>query len=64
MQFADGNRIDLTLYPVAKLADLGKDSLSVLLLDKDGIIQPLAPASDNDYLPKPPTAKAYADCCN
>src|SRR5512139_482712 len=25
MQFADGNRIDLTLYPLAKLNQLGKD---------------------------------------
>jgi len=64
MQFADGNRIDLTLYPVAKLNELGKDSLSLLLLDKDGIIEPFAPASESSYLPKPPTSKEYADCCN
>ena len=64
MQFADGNRIDLGIYPLAKLNELGKDSLSLLLLDKDGIIEPFAPASDSDYLPKPPTAKAFSDCCN
>ncbi len=64
MQFMDGNRIDLTLYPLAKLDELGQDSLSVLLLDKDGIIGSLAPANESDYLPKPPTAKAFADCCN
>jgi aminoglycoside 6-adenylyltransferase len=64
MQFADGNRIDLTLYPLAKLDALGQDSLSLLLLDKDGIIPPFAPPSDLDYLPQPPTSKAYADCCN
>lgn len=64
MQFADGNRIDLTLFPVAKLAELGEDSQSILLLDKDGIIKPFPPASDKDYLPRPPTAKAFADCCN
>jgi aminoglycoside 6-adenylyltransferase len=64
MQFTDGNRIDLTLYPLAKLKELGKDSLSVLLLDKDGIIEPFAPANESDYLPKPPSGEQYADCCN
>ncbi|CAG0959100.1 partial Aminoglycoside 6-adenylyltransferase, partial [Anaerolineae bacterium] len=55
MQFTDGNRIDLDVFPVARLADLGRDSLSVLLLDKDGVIEPFDPASERDYLPKPPT---------
>jgi aminoglycoside 6-adenylyltransferase len=64
MQFADGNRIDLGLFPVARLHELGRDSLSRLLLDKDGLIEPFPPPSDSDYLPKPPTAKAFADCCN
>ncbi len=64
MQFADGNRIDLGIYPLEKLGELEKDSQSLLLLDKDGIIEPFAPASDSDYLPRPPTAKAFADCCN
>ena len=64
MQFTDGNRIDLGIYPLANLKELEKDSLSVLLLDKDGIIAPFAPPSDSDYLPKMPTAKAFSDCCN
>lgn len=64
MQFTDGNRIDLQLFPIARLSELGDDSLSLLLLDKDGIFKPFAPPSDRDYLPKPPTAKAFADCCN
>jgi aminoglycoside 6-adenylyltransferase len=64
MQFMDGNRIDLGLYPLAKLADLPRDSQSILLLDKDGIIEPFPPASDKDYLPRPPTAKQFDDCCN
>ncbi|MBN1887689.1 MAG: aminoglycoside 6-adenylyltransferase [Thermoflexales bacterium] len=63
MQFMDGNRIDLTIFPVAKLPKL-KDSQSILLLDKDGLIGPLAPPSDSDYLPKPPSAKDFGDCCN
>ncbi len=64
MQFMDGNRIDLTLYPVAKISALEKDSLSVSLLDKDRLLPPFAPPSDSDYLPKPPTAQQFADCCN
>ncbi len=64
MQFTDGNRLDLTLYPLAKVAELGRDSLSVLLLDKDGSLAPFAPPGESDYLPQPPAAKAFADCCN
>jgi aminoglycoside 6-adenylyltransferase len=64
MQFTDGNRIDLGLGPPTLLPELTKDSLSALLLDKDGLIEPLPPANERDYLPKPPTAKAFADCCN
>ena len=64
MQFTDGNRIDLSLLPIALLDQLEQDSLSVLLLDKDGLLQPFAPPSDSDYLPQPPTAQAFSDCCN
>jgi len=64
MQFADGNRIDLTLYPIAKLNELHEDSLSILLLDKDGILEPFPPPSEKDYLPKTPTAKEFSDSCN
>lgn len=64
MQFMDGNRIDLGIYPLEKLGEQPRDSLSVLLLDKDGIVPRLAPPSESDYLPKRPTAKAYANCCN
>src|SRR5437588_5379942 len=64
MQFTDGNRIDLKLFPIAKLHDFGRESLSLLLLDKDGIVEPLPAPSESDYLPIPPTAKAFSDCCN
>ena len=64
MQFADGNRIDLGLYPLEKLSEHESDSLSVLLLDKDGLVPPFPSPRDHDYLPKPPTAKTFADCCN
>jgi aminoglycoside 6-adenylyltransferase len=64
MQFADGNRIDLGIFSIEKLNELGRDSQSLLLLDKDGMVEPFAPPSESDYLPRPPTAKAFADCCN
>jgi aminoglycoside 6-adenylyltransferase len=64
MLFTDGNRIDLTLFPLANLTALAIDSLSVLLLDKDNHFAPFPPPSDSDYLPKMPTAQAFFDCCN
>lgn len=64
MQFTDGNRIDLSLFPIANFNRLENDSLSVLLLDKDGLFQSFPPPSDSDYLPSPPTAQAFSDCCN
>jgi aminoglycoside 6-adenylyltransferase len=64
MQFKDGNRIDLGIYPLNKLKEITKDSLSAVLLDKDQIIGIIPPANEEIYLPKPPSAKAYADCCN
>jgi len=64
MQFTDGNRIDLNLIPVENIEDMEDDSLSVLLLDKDGRLPPFPPPSEASYLPSPPTAKAFAECCN
>jgi len=64
MQFTDGNRIDLGIAPLEKLDELIKDNLTEILLDKDGRIESLPSANDRDYLPQPPTPKAFADCCN
>jgi aminoglycoside 6-adenylyltransferase len=64
MQFTDGNRIDLTLVPITNTNALEHDSLSMVLLDKDGLLQPFAAPSDSDYLPRPPSAQAFSDCCN
>src|ERR1700752_44158 len=64
MQFTDGNRIDLTLFPVALLNELRRESLSLLLLDKDGIVEPFAVPSESDFFPIPTTLKAFSDCCN
>lgn len=64
MQFADGNRLDLTLFPLDRLAAYERESLTTLLLDKDGRFEPFPPPDESDFLPHPPTAKAFADCCN
>jgi aminoglycoside 6-adenylyltransferase len=64
MLLADGNRIDLTLFPVAGFDLLPRDSLSVLLLDKDDVVGFLPEPSDRDYLPRPPDEKAFSDSCN
>jgi aminoglycoside 6-adenylyltransferase len=64
MQFTDGNRVDLCILPLDRLEEMEADSLSLVLLDKDGIL-PAKPTSDeSSYLPRPPTAKQFADCCN
>jgi aminoglycoside 6-adenylyltransferase len=64
MQFADGNRIDLNVLPLAKLGRVYSDSLTILLLDKDDKVKSLPAATDKSYLPAPPSAKAFSDCCN
>jgi len=64
MQFSDGNRIDLGLNPLTHVDEIVADSQSIVLLDKDGCIPLLPPGNDSDYLPKPPTDKAFEDCCN
>ncbi|MCB0078120.1 MAG: aminoglycoside 6-adenylyltransferase [Anaerolineales bacterium] len=64
MQFADGNRIDLTLVALDTLDAFRFDSLSQVLLDKDNRLPPLPAPSERDYLPTPPRATEFADCCN
>jgi aminoglycoside 6-adenylyltransferase len=64
MQFTDGTRIDLSVVPVASAAEACRDSLTKVLLDKDGIVPPLQPPDERDYLPKPPSAREFAECCN
>lgn len=64
MQFKDGNRIDLSFDPPELFKFVIEDSLTVVLLDKDGILKDIPPSSDKDYLPKKPTDKQFQDCCN
>jgi aminoglycoside 6-adenylyltransferase len=63
MQFMDGTRIDLGFSPLNHAQRCAKDTLSVVLLDKDNLIGELPPPNERGYLPKKPTAKAFKDCC-
>ena len=64
MLFTDGNRLDLTLIPIQKPELIGNDSLTITLLDKDGILPSFPTASDQDYLVTPPSELYYLSCCN
>jgi aminoglycoside 6-adenylyltransferase len=65
MLFKDGNRIDLTLFPVDKLKSHYKsDSLTKVLLDKDGIFNTAQGPDLKDYLIHRPTQNEFTDCCN
>jgi aminoglycoside 6-adenylyltransferase len=65
MLFRDGNRIDLTLFPHDKLVSgLPRDSLNVLLLDKDRLFPNLPGPRDRDLWIKRPVEKEFTDCCN
>lgn len=56
MQFADGNRVDLSLVPAENAAEaVLSDKMCVVLLDKDGLLPPVPPATDEDYRAGLPT---------
>ncbi|MDR1629198.1 MAG: aminoglycoside 6-adenylyltransferase [Oscillospiraceae bacterium] len=63
--FDDGNRIDLSIEIQQEAAEnFLKDKLTVLLLDKDGMLPVIAKPSDEDYYIKKPTQNNYWACCN
>ncbi|MFD0590443.1 aminoglycoside 6-adenylyltransferase [Paenibacillus sp. GCM10027627] len=64
MLFADGNRIDLTFSPARELPEWKHDSLTLVLLDKDGLIGQLPPPNLNDYMTEHPSQSHFAECCN
>lgn len=65
MLFEDGTRLDLMLIPIEeKERYCVEDSLTVILLDKDGTLPALPPPTDRDYWVKKPTAPMFHDCCN
>lgn len=65
MLFTDGNRIDLHIETIDRMRkNYGRDSLTVPLLDKDGTLPAVAPASDASYHIKKPSAGQYLSACN
>ena len=65
MQFEDGNRIDLTIRSIpAALREYPTDSLTLLLLDKDGLMPALPSPTDSGYHVKKPDANVFSSCCN
>lgn len=64
IQFADGHRIDLTVRQAHDVRlEIRKDSLSLVMLDKDGTAGRPVP-SDETYRVKRPSALDYAACWN
>lgn len=65
MLFKDGNRIDLTLFPIEKFnSDFTPDSLTVIWLDKDNLFPNLPLPFDTDYHIQKPSEKVFLDTCN
>ena len=64
MQFTDGNRIDLSIATLERWREEGSDSLTVTLLDKDGILGSIPAPTEADYWVSLPTEAQYRDCCN
>ena len=65
MLFEDGNRIDLSLHPLESLeAYASGEGLWRGLLDKDQRASGLPKPSAARFAIEPPSAKAFADCCN
>lgn len=64
MLFVDGNRLDLTLLPIEMPELIERDSATVVLLDKDGLLPDFGAASDADYVVAAPDDLFYYSCCN
>lgn len=63
--FTDGNRIDLTLFPVQKFkTGFIYDSLTIVWLDKDNLFPQIQQPNDQDYHIRKPTNKHFLDTCN
>ena len=65
MQFADGNRIDLT---IARTEDYQSycfdDRLCLVLLDKDGFLPTLPPPDESAYGVERPSPQVFQECRN
>ncbi|WP_093728016.1 aminoglycoside 6-adenylyltransferase [Terribacillus halophilus] len=65
MLFQDGNRLDLRLQTIEEMQNTYEtDSLTVPVLDKDGMLPLIPPASDKDYHVHQPSEADYYACTN
>ena len=65
MLFRDGTRIDLGIEIKAETEEgYSKDTLTVPLLDKDGIFPEIPPSNDSGYWIKAPVGEKFYGCCN
>ena len=66
MLFEDGNKVDLTLIPLAETEPYfaASDGLVEVLLDKDGLLTEAPVPSDEQYWIQQTKKKKYDDCCN
>jgi len=62
--YADGVRVDFSFVPAARATETYTDSMTIPLVDKDGIIPPLPPTSDAGYLVQKPTPARFAEVGN
>ena len=63
MQFADGNRIDLTVSSIDRWEGYCYDDhLSVVLLDKDNALPKLPEPNESTHYVKKPTERMFFDC--
>ena len=65
MLFEDGNRIDLTLFPLDRFRqDFHNDSQTLVWLDKDNLFPDFPSPNEGDYLLEKPSEKQFLDACN
>lgn len=65
VQYTNGHRIDLSLYPCDYRNEIIKrDSLTKIIIDKDHILSQTIKAHDEDYRLKEPTVLDVHDCIN
>lgn len=65
MLLKDGNRVDLTLFPLEKFKSAFKrDSLTIVWIDKDKIFSDIPSPQDSDYHIRKPSEKEFSDTCN
>ena len=62
--YGDGVRVDFSFVPADRAAETYTDSMTIPLVDKDGLIPLLPPASDAGYLVQKPTPARFAEVRN